>query len=313
LNRQVFTPSPPPSLAGRLLWVGVRLLLWLVLFVALSVAGSLVYPPVQIGGASALLASSVSLVAAVLTGIILLRVMDKREPAALGFGLGRRQVKLFGAGVALGAAVLLVVAALMALPGWLTFRSDSGDFTGWAVTLLRDFGLLGIAAAAEEAIFRGYPFQALARGFGALPAIAAGSIIFAWAHGANPNVGGFALANIFLAGVMLSAAYLVTRSLWYATAIHVGWNWAMASLVDLPVSGLEIMDTPLYEPIVDGPVWFTGGAFGPEGGVAGTIAFALALAAIWRFGGKRWPPALEPVRAPVNADQTDHLNVSRFG
>ncbi|HSL71025.1 MAG TPA: CPBP family intramembrane glutamic endopeptidase, partial [Longimicrobiales bacterium] len=228
-------------------------------------------------------------------------------------GLARGQAKLFGAGVAIGAAALLVVAGLMAVPGWLTFRTDTGNFTGWALTLLHDFGLLGIAAAAEEAIFRGYAFQALARGLGALPAIAAGSIIFAWAHSANPNVGAMAFANIFLAGVMLSAAFLLTRSLWYATAIHVGWNWAMASLADLPVSGLEIMDTPLYEPTVDGPAWFTGGAFGPEGGLAGTIAFGLALAAVWRFTRNQGPLARAAAAAKLETDPADTENTSRIG
>jgi hypothetical protein len=49
----------------------------------------------------------------------------------------------------------------------------------------------------------------------------------------------------------------------------------------LPVSGLEILNTPLYEPRLHGPEWFTGGAFGPEGGFAGTIAFTAALVALW--------------------------------
>jgi uncharacterized protein len=38
------------------------------------------------------------------------------------------------------------------------------------------------------------------------------------------------LANIFLAGVMLAVAYLRTRSLWFATGVHLGWNWTMATL-----------------------------------------------------------------------------------
>jgi biotin transport system substrate-specific component len=35
-----------------------------------------------------------------------------------------------------------------------------------------------------------------------------------------------------------AAAYLRTLSLWFATALHIGWNWATASLFDLPVSGI---------------------------------------------------------------------------
>jgi hypothetical protein len=54
----------------------------------------------------------------------------------------------------------------------------------------------------------------------------------------------------------------------------------MASLLDLPVSGLEMMDTPLYEPVVTGAAGLSGGRFGPEGGLAGTVGFAIALVAI---------------------------------
>jgi hypothetical protein len=141
--------------------------------------------------------------------------------------------------------------------------------------------VLAVAAASEEALFRGYPFQVLAQRFGAVTATATGSVLFALAHGANPSVGLFAMTNIFLAGVLLSVAYLKTCSLWFATGVHLGWNWAMASLFDLPVSGIAFFDTPLYEPVVGSPQWFTGGMFGPEGGMVGTLGFAAALLAVF--------------------------------
>ncbi|MBW3573057.1 MAG: CPBP family intramembrane metalloprotease, partial [Gemmatimonadetes bacterium] len=137
------------------------------------------------------------------------------------------------------------------------------------------------AAAAEEAMFRGYAFQALVQGIGAWPAVVASSALFAYAHGGNTNVTPLALANIFLAGVMLAVAYLRTRSLWFATAVHLGWNWAMASLLDFPVSGI-VMDMPLYTGREAGPDWLTGGAFGPEAGLAATLTIVLGTAWMWR-------------------------------
>ena len=85
----------------------------------------------------------------------------------------------------------------------------------------------------------------------------------------------------FLAGVLLSAAYLLTRSLWLPTMLHLGWNWGMASVLDLPVSGFEIIDTPFYDPVVRGPEWLAGGGFGPEGGLAGSLGFLAAVAALF--------------------------------
>jgi CAAX protease family protein len=265
------------------------MLLWLVLFGAFNNGGAWLYAqvPLPFEGPAALLQTIVTLLAALGAGFILLRWLDHRPPSALGFGLTAQQAKLFAYGLAIGVGVLLLIVGAMVGFGWLDFRGDAGTIAGWLGTLVRDFVLLGIAAAAEEAIFRGYPFQVFAQAAGAWPALLLGAGGFAWAHASNPNVGKVALFNIFLAGLLLGAAYLLTKSLWFATAIHLGWNWAMASLADLPVSGLEILNTPLYEPRLSGPEWFTGGAFGPEGGFAGTFAFTAALVAVWWLGRKR--------------------------
>jgi membrane protease YdiL (CAAX protease family) len=280
-----------------------RVTLWLVLFVVLNNGGAWLYAqvPLPFAGPVTLLQTSVSLVAALGAGFILLRTLDHLPFSALGFGLERRQLKLFGLGVAIGVGVLILIVVVMLGLDWLDFRGAPGTAAGWLETLVRDFALLGVAAASEEAIFRGYAFQAIARGAGPWPAMIAGSALFAWAHTGNPNVGSVALLNIFLAGLLLSAAYLLTHSLWFATAIHVGWNWAMASLADLPVSGLEILNTPLYEPQLKGPVWFTGGAFGPEGGFAGTIAFTAALVAVWWLNKRTFTQQFGESKTPSEA------------
>ena len=280
----------PASLPRRLLWLGGRLLAWFLLYAVLETGGAMLLNlvPLALVGPAALLGTVSTLFAALAAGYALLQWIDHRPARTLGFDLGVAALRMFGWGAAVGAAILLLVTSVELIAGWLRFHSDSGSPVGWAGVLLRDFFLLGIAAAAEEAVFRGYAFQAMAAALGGPAATIAGSIAFALAHSQNPNLNGFAYANIFLAGVLLSLAVLITRSLWFATAIHLGWNWAMASLLDLPVSGLELFDTPLYEPSVTGPLWFTGGAFGPEGGLAGTIAFVVGSAFVLKWGSHRW-------------------------
>ena len=171
----------------------------------------------------------------------------------------------------------------MLLPGWLGFRADDGSAgPGWG-RWSRDFLLLGVAAAAEEAVFRGYAFQALAKGAGPVVAVGVGSALFAWAHAQNPNVGTFALLNIFLAGVLLAVAYLLTQSLWFATAVHLGWNWSMASAARSAGERPRNHGHAALRRAGAGAGWFTGGAFGPEGGLAGTIAFSAALGIVWWY------------------------------
>lgn len=233
-----------------------------------------------------------TLIAAVIAGALLLKLMERRPVSDLGFG--RDGLSLVPAGVALGAASIAIASLALVLLGALTYTRDSGDAGSWLAGQLEMFAILSVAAAAEEALFRGYPFQKLVEGFGAVAATVIASAAFAIAHARNPAINDFALINIFVAGVMLSVAYLRTRSLWFATAVHVGWNWCMAGLFDLPVSGLELFDAPLYEPRDRGPAWLSGGPFGPEAGAAGVFGLLVALAGVlWLTRKNAWQTSKE--------------------
>lgn len=263
----------------RALW---RVLLFLPLFlVASAVARGLLGPvstlrdlPGAAVGAGALL------VGAVAAGAVMLAAVDRRPPGALGFAFTLRVPGELALGIGLAAVGLGVVVAALWLAGRFGWTPDAGTPLTYADELVRDLVLWGIAAAAEEALFRGYAFQVLVQGIGAAPATLLASAAFALAHGDNPEVDTVALLNIFLAGVLLSVAYLRTRSLWFATAVHMGWNWMMGTVLALPVSGLVLVDTPLYDGHPGGPRWLTGGGFGPEGGLVATLAFLLILAAV---------------------------------
>jgi uncharacterized protein len=286
------------------LWSVWRLLLFVILFVAFAIALALAVGPV-LGEAGllagVLLETTVTLTAALIAGALLIRWCDGRDAAALGFNFTRRTPLELGAGFAVGGGALVVAVLVLLAGGMLRYGTAAGGTGDVALVLARDLGVLSIAAAAEEAIFRGYPFQVLVQWLGAATATVLASAAFALAHARNPNVDTIALVNIFLAGVLLSVAYLRTRSLWFATAVHVGWNWMMASVFDLPVSGLDLFDTPAYDAVVSGPEWWTGGAFGPEGGLVGTIAFLAAFAAVLRWRVVRPAPANLAARPLVDA------------
>ncbi len=260
----------------RALW---RLLLFLlVLVLGLALLAS-IQPWVQrlTGLTAAAAGSGEALVAAVASGWVLLATIDHRRPGALGFAWTREVARELPLGMAITGGALAATVAALAFAGAVRWTPDRGTVAGYAWELLRDLGLWGVAAAAEEALFRGYAFQVLVQAIGAAPAAVLASAGFALAHWNNPNVDALALLNIFLAGVLLSVAYLRTRSLWFATAVHAGWNWMMGTVLALPVSGLVLVNTPLYDAQARGPAWLTGGSFGPEGGLVASVAFSLAL------------------------------------
>ena len=258
------------------MWAGAlgRLLLFGILFVAIvELVGVALFLWDARGGWAIVKGGSIWLVAALAAGALVLRTLDGRSWRALGLALNAATLRQSAAGLALGVAMILVAVVLMLATRDLRFGADAGTLGDALLAMATSFAVLLPAAAAEEALFRGYPIQVLARAGGAPLAILTTSAAFAAVHADNPAIGPLALANIFLAGVLLGAVYLRTGSLWAATAVHLGWNWGMAGLFDLPVSGLGWIDVPAFEPWVSGPAWWNGGPFGPEGGVIGTIVF----------------------------------------
>jgi membrane protease YdiL (CAAX protease family) len=223
----------------------------------------------------------VMLGAALLAGWGMVVFVDRRRPGALGFALEPAAIRDSVVGLGVGAAMLAGAVAVLVVASMARWVADDGIMPEYVAALATSFAFFAVAAAAEEAVFRGYAFQALVQGVGVWPAVAGSSALFALLHANNPNVTPVALANIFLAGVMLAVAYLRTRSLWFATAVHLGWNWTMASLLDFPVSGI-VKDMPLYTARETGPDWLTGGAFGPEAGLVASVFIVLGTVWMWR-------------------------------
>lgn len=242
---------------------------------------------------------AIGLLAALLAGWAMLVGVDRRRPGALGFALEPAAARDSVVGLGIGGALLggaVVVLAVASMARWV---ADEGTVPEYVAALATSFAFFAVAAAAEEAVFRGYAFQALVQGIGVWPAVLASSALFAYAHGGNANVTPLALANIFLAGVMLAVAYLRTRSLWFATAVHLGWNWTMASLLDFPVSGF-VLDVPLYTARETGPDWMTGGPFGPEAGLAASVSIVLGTAWMWRTRALGESPGMREMRPLVD-------------
>jgi membrane protease YdiL (CAAX protease family) len=276
-----------------------RLAAFLGLLILLSVAGHFAasfLPRAPLGWVDLAMATAAALVA----GWIVLARLDRRSPAALGFALSRDVPREIGAGLAVGGVLILIASALLFATGTARFAPDTGTAAGFVGMLVWSFLFFALAAANEEILFRGYPFQLLVRLLGRWPAVLVMSAAFSGAHAWNPHVDALAFLNIFLAGVLLALAYLRTRSLWFTTAVHAGWNWTMASLVGFPVSGLTSIDTPLYDVVEHGSAWWTGGGFGPEAGVAGTLALLLGIAWMLRTRRLRESPRMAATRPLVD-------------
>lgn len=226
-----------------------------------------------------------NLAAALIASAICARMLERRSLASVGFKPHRGWFRDLGLGSLMGASALAIAVGIAAAAGAITFDVNTTRAENLALGCTIALLFFLIAGATEELIFRGFPFQALVHNLGGAAAVAITSVIFGLAHLANPSATAFSTINTILAGVWLGLAYLMTRSLWLATALHWSWNFAMAFIFGLPVSGFTTLDQLAWlRGSIGSPLWISGGNYGPEGGAAATVALILSTAAMWKSG-----------------------------
>lgn len=186
---------------------------------------------------------------------------DYRDPRAL-----RRLLIGLGAGFAVFSLAVAVAAALG------IYRiTGKGDLTDLLPALISS---AIFPAVSEELLFRGILFRWIEEFGGSWAALLLTSAFFGAAHLYNPNASTIAAVGIaFEAGVMLGAAYMLTRSLWLPMGIHAAWNFAQGEIYDIPVSGTPVHG--VVEARLSGPPILTGNGFGLEASLTAIVVATL--------------------------------------
>lgn len=168
---------------------------------------------------------------------------------------------LVGAGLYTGCMLILMVMGIYRMDGL-----NPASFLIPAIASALSSGFL------EELLFRGALFRIVEEWLGSWISIIISSAVFGLVHLANPDA--TLIGAIFIsveAGVLLAAAYMVTRRLWMSIGFHVSWNYTQSAVFGGIVSG-GIAEPGLIKPILEGPDLLTGGQFGLE---ASLTAFLL--------------------------------------
>ena len=233
-----------------------------------------------------LLNSAIALFAVTPSVFLARRFLDKRSITSLGLKLDRQVL----ADVVVGFFIPFLVMGLIFLAewslGWLTLDGFAWQTDVILTVILNTIlylGILLIVAWNEELLFRGYRLQNFSDGLNTTWGVLLSSVWFGIAHLANPNTDAkFSVAiGIFLAGVFLAYGYLSTNQLWLPIGLHLGWNFFEGVVFGFPVSGLDIYR--LIRITVDGPVLWTGGAFGPEAGLVVLPGLLLGVTLIFVY------------------------------
>ena len=217
----------------------------------------------------ALLAEVIGAVVVTVAYLVYVRVVERRPASELAPGAAPSE---FGAGFLLGAALFTTTIGII----WALGDYSVVGVNHWTAMLSPlAFGLA--AGVLEEILFRGVIFRITEDWIGSWGALAVSSLLFGAGHLANPHATlTSALAIALEAGLLLGAAFMITRRLWLPIGLHAAWNFTQAGIFGAPVSGT--VPHGLFTSTLSGPAWATGGGFGPE---ASLPAVLVSLVSVW--------------------------------
>jgi len=206
--------------------------------------------------------------AAAVANSIVLRIYERGQLADIGLEWTAASRRNLAVGVLGGIGAALVVLVLPLLFRVADLEPAPNEQFRWPSALFVSIVLL-FGAVGEEMLFRGYMFQVLVKAIGPFATILPMSVLFGLAHSDNLNFSWLALLNTVLWGIVLGYAFLLSGDLWLPIGLHFGWNWTLPWF-GANLSGFTMGVTGYSMHWKVGELW-SGGAYGPEGGLLTTV------------------------------------------
>ena len=267
----------------------IRIALRVVVFVVLFYGSAFVLNPLSRWLLQDLAGPTFAVLAAALFASWLsLRIYEARPLGEIGLWLSRNSFDNLALGLAGGAgAGLLAVGVPLAAGAAAIVRIGPPDYPALAFSLL----CVAAGSAGEEIFFHGYAFQALLDRLGPWATVLPVGVLFGVMHAGNPGVNGIGIVNTVVFGVVFGYAYVRGRDLWLPIGLHAGWNLV------LPLFGADLSGLTMFREATGheltwraGALW-SGGAYGPEGGLLASLALVPLALYVWKAPVRRQRPA----------------------
>jgi membrane protease YdiL (CAAX protease family) len=204
----------------------------------------------------------VSVLVAYFTYRAYVRLVEKRPISELS---GSGAPKELGVGGLVGLGLMAVTVGVL----WVFGSYGVAGASAFAVvfaSLAND----GAGAFVEEILLRGVIFRITEERLGTWIALMVSALLFALLHLGSPNATVISTIVVGIeGGVLLSAAYVLTRRLWLAIGIHFGWDFTQDALFGVGSGTQGLMRGHL-----SGPALLSGGSAGVEGSL---VALLLSL------------------------------------
>src|SRR6185312_9656544 len=183
-------------------------------------------------------------------------------------GFGLRVDRGTGPDIAAGLAITTaaMIGILLVLLALGSVRVSGAAFDP---AMVLTFGLvLIIQGIVDETIMRGMLISGLSLALGGrrIAAVLIAAILFGLTHAFFEGASTLSVISNGLGGVMYGLAFVLTGRIWLGVGLHFAWNFVQGPILGFILSGHAVVGAPLH---IDnlGPVWLTGGSYGPEGGI----------------------------------------------
>jgi len=212
----------------------------------------------------------------------------QRQPLLAGFGLtvDRRALPDIGAGLAITTAAMIGILVVLLITGGIQVTRDT-----FQPSTALGFGLfLILQGIFDETVMRGMLVSGLALLLGGrrIAAVLVAAVLFGLTHAFFEGASALSIVSNSLGGVMYGLAFVLTGRIWLGVGLHFAWNFVQGPILGFILSGHPVSGA-LFRIDDLGPVWLTGGGYGPEGGIFG-IGFrfvVIGATVAWaRIGGR---------------------------
>ena len=228
----------------------------------------------------------------------LVRLVERRPVTELALpGMGRE----LGTGIIIGTGLYTACILLLMVMG--IYKIDGLNPVSY---LLPALALPLSSGIFEELLFRGVLFRIVEEWLGSWISLVVSSLVFGLVHLMNPAA--TVMGAVFIsveAGVLLAAAYMLTRRLWMSMGFHIAWNYTQSGVFSGTVSG-GYVEPGLIKPVVDGPTLLTGGGFGVESSVIAFVLCTVTVAPLLVLATRRGhivPPFWKRKAAPARSKE----------
>ena len=178
------------------------------------------------------------------------RLFERRAAVELSTKNAPRE---FALGAAIGFGLFTATIACLWLGGF--YQVEGLGRIPSASTLM---GLGLFAGFWEEVLVRGVLFRITEESLGTWFAIVISALFFGLSHILNPESSWFAALCITVeAGILLAAAYVTTRRLWFPIGMHFAWNFTQGGIFGVAVSGGKVRG--MLNSSLTGPEYISGG------------------------------------------------------